>query len=56
MYNEATTLLKNNISRDPHQNHAQVFTKDRQNFQRQILLGHIHPEITWHMDATSGHS
>ena len=34
-YNEANTLLKNNISRDLSQNYAREFTEDRQNFRRQ---------------------
>ena len=33
-YNEANTLLKNNISRDLRQNYAREFTEDRQNFRR----------------------
>ena len=39
MYNEANTLLKNNISRDLSQNYARKFTEDRQNFRRPNFTG-----------------
>ena len=38
-YNEANTLLKNNILRDLRQNYAREFTEDRQNFRRLHFTG-----------------